>query len=566
MYNVIIDFIKKNRRMKKMKELLKKILWLLPWLGNMIYKKELRVLRNSRYFDDKYYYFLRPDVFKSRKDAALHYLLYGWNERVNPSEYFNTAEYLNAYSDVNFNPLLHYEWFGKNENRNAGIKPFPTERISFLQDETRNARRQTAEIQLTVQEEILKRNNAKQIEELKKQLLDITNSLQSKLQEQQNAFESKLEKLQLEQERTFLNYQKSELEKAVVREENTLKLQRDLFEMEKQISEQNKQIAESNNKSNTCLTNIENQKKHIEELKKKYDWRDSDIRRQMNYLYYKGLHPDQYKENLKEWYKSQLGEELDLENPQNFNEKIQWLKLYDSNPLKTQLADKYLVREWVKDKIGEKYLIPLLGVWNDFDDINFNSLPQQFALKANHGCAYNVIVKDKTTFNKDDARNKFKLWLRENFAFKFGLEMHYKNIQPKIIAEEYLENIDGEVYDYKIFCFNGKAKYIQIILGRSQEYKMVFFDTNWIRQDFVTNNTLYNGDIPKPKNLSEMLEKAEILAKDFNFVRVDFYILNDNSIKFGEMTFTPFSGVGRWNKTEWNTKFGEMIKLPMDRK
>ena len=144
--------------------------------------------------------------------------------------------------------------------------------------------------------------------------------------------------------------------------------------------------------------------------------------------------------------------------------------------------------------------------------------------------------------------------------------MHYKNIQPKIIAEEYLENIDGEVYDYKIFCFNGKAKYIQIILGRSQEYKMVFFDTNWIRQDFVTNNTLYNGDIPKPKNLSEMLEKAEILAKDFNFVRVDFYILNDNSIKFGEMTFTPFSGVGRWNKTEWNTKFGEMIKLPMDRK
>ena len=155
----------------------KKLLWLFPWLGNIIYKKELRAIRNSRYFDEKYYYFLRPDVFNSPKDAALHYLLYGWNERVNPSIYFNTAEYLNAYSDVNFNPLLHYEWFGKNENRNAGIKPFPTERISFLQDETRNARRQTAEIQLTVQEEILKHNNTKQIEELKKQLLDITNSL-----------------------------------------------------------------------------------------------------------------------------------------------------------------------------------------------------------------------------------------------------------------------------------------------------------------------------------------------------------------------------------------------------
>ena len=235
-----------------MKELLKKILWLFPWFGELIYKKELRVLRNSRYFDEKYYYFLRPDVFNSKRDSALHYLLYGWKEGVNPSEYFNTAEYLNAYPDVNFNPLLHYEWFGKNENRNAVIKPFPTERISFLQDETRNARRQTAEIQLAVQEEILKHNNTKQIEELKKQLLDITNSLQSKLQEQQNAFESKLqeqqnsfesklEKLQLEQERTFLNYQKSEHEKTVAREENTLKLQRDLFEMERKNSDlQNK--------------------------------------------------------------------------------------------------------------------------------------------------------------------------------------------------------------------------------------------------------------------------------------------------------------------------------------
>ena len=373
-------------------------------------------------------------------------------------------------------------------------------------------------------------------------------------------------KTKMEHELNFLNYQKQEHEKTVAREENTLKLQRDLFEVEKQISIQNEQIAENNNKTKTCIASVETQKQSIEDLKKQSDWRNQDIRRQMNYLYYKGLHPEQYEDNLKEWYKSQLGENLNLDNPKTFNEKIQWLKLNDSTPLKTQLADKYLVREWVKNKIGEKYLIPLLGVWDDFDDINFNSLPRQFVLKANHGCAYNIIVKDKTTFNKDDARNKFKLWLRENFAFKFGLEMHYKNIQPKIIAEEYLENIDGEVYDYKIFCFNGKAKYIQIILGRSANYQMVFFDTEWKRQDFITNNTLYNGDIPKPKNLSEMLEKAEVLAKNFNFVRVDFYILNDDSIKFGEMTFTPFSGVGHWNKTEWNMKFGEMIKLPIDKK
>ena len=224
-----------------MKKLLKKILWLFPWLGNIIYKKELRTIRNSRYFDEKYYYFLRPDVFASKKDAALHYLLYGWKEGVNPSEYFNTAEYLNAYPDVNFNPLLHYECFGKKENRNAGIKPFST----FLQDEIRNIRRQTAEIQLTVQEEILKHNNAKQVEELKRQLLDITNSLQSKLQEQQNDFESKLMKTKMEHELNFLNYQKQEHEKTVGREENTFKLQRDLFDIERSNSDLQNKISEN---------------------------------------------------------------------------------------------------------------------------------------------------------------------------------------------------------------------------------------------------------------------------------------------------------------------------------
>ena len=335
----------------------KKLLWLFPWLGNIIYKKELRTIRNSRYFDEKYYYFLRPDVFNSQKDAALHYLLYGWEEKTNPSEYFNTAEYLNAYPDVNFNPLLHYEWFGKNENKNIGIKPFLIEisnkqnetitnlenklitiqnaissledkfifdkqqytaiqeeqenklttiqnTVSFVQENLNFARRQTAEIQLVVQEEQkLRQNNTNQFEELKKQVNNIENSLQpklaeqqnnfetkltdlkfrfenhisnilqeteknkksfentikvieeiksyfsqnidslhAKLTEQQNDFESKLMKTKMEHELNFLNYQKQEHEKIVAREENTLKLQRDLFEVEKQISIQNEQI------------------------------------------------------------------------------------------------------------------------------------------------------------------------------------------------------------------------------------------------------------------------------------------------------------------------------------
>ena len=294
-----------------MKKLLKKILWLFPWLGNVLYKKELRTIRNSRYFDEKYYYFLRPDVFASKKDAALHYLLYGWEEKVNPSEFFNTSEYLTAYPDVNFNPLLHYEWFGKNENRNIGIKPFLTERnnkqnktitnlenklitiqntVSLIQENLNFARRQTSEIQLAVQEEQkLKQDKSNQIEELKKQTSNITNSLQSKLAEQQNDFESKLAeqqndfesklaeqqndfesklakqqndfesklaeqqndfesklmKAKMEHELNFLNYQKQEHEKTVAREENTLKLQRDLFDIERSNSDLHNKISEN---------------------------------------------------------------------------------------------------------------------------------------------------------------------------------------------------------------------------------------------------------------------------------------------------------------------------------
>ena len=226
--------------------LLKKLLHLFPWLGNIIYKKELRTIRNSRYFDEKYYYFLRPDVFTSKKDATLHYLLYGWKEKANPSEYFNTAEYLNAYPDVNFNPLLHYEWFGKNENRNFGIKPFLMEisnkqneaitnlenklitiqnlissleekfifnkqqytsiqeeqenklttiqnTVSFVQENLNFARRQTAEIQLVVQDEQkLRQNKSNEINDLKKHIDSTTDSLQTKLTEQEKYFENKL--------------------------------------------------------------------------------------------------------------------------------------------------------------------------------------------------------------------------------------------------------------------------------------------------------------------------------------------------------------------------------------
>lgn len=293
----------------------------------------------------------------------------------------------------------------------------------------------------------------------------------------------------------------------------------------------------------------------------------NDVKAELNkpvkrdYAYYEDLFTNKYEKELKLWYKERTGEELNLQNPKTFNEKIQWMKLYDSTPLKTRLADKYLVREWVAEKIGEEYLIPLLGVWDSFEDIDFDKLPERFVLKANHGYNWNYIVKDKSTFDKNDARAKFAEWLNTNFAFK-GLEIQYMNIPPKIIAEEYLENGDSDLYDYKVFCFGGKAESIMYLSERKQGLKMAFFDLEWHKLPFTYSYPRNEADIAKPKNLDLLIKLAEKLSAGFPHVRVDFYILNDGSLKFGEMTFTTANGMCKWNPPEQNRIYGDLIKLP----
>ncbi len=239
------------------------------------------------------------------------------------------------------------------------------------------------------------------------------------------------------------------------------------------------------------------------------------------------------KRDLLNWYKQVTKKSFDIENPKTFNEKIQWMKIYDNDPLKTQLSDKYLVREWVKEKIGEKYLIPLYGVWNSFDEINFNLLPEQFVLKTNHGCGYNIIVKNKTELNIRKTKKKINKWMKINYAFFSGFEFQYLNIKRKIIAEKYLENFDGDIYDYKVFCFNGKAESIMFLNDRKRHLKMSFYDLNWNKLNYVYSYPLNKDIFPKPKNLKLLIELAEKLAEGFPHVRVDFYILNDGSIKFG---------------------------------
>lgn len=281
-----------------------------------------------------------------------------------------------------------------------------------------------------------------------------------------------------------------------------------------------------------------------------------------NYEYYKSLPEEKYGDELKLWYKSITGKELNLDNPETFDEKIQWLKLNDRNPLKTKLADKYEAREWVKEKIGEKYLIPLLGVWDSFDDIDFSKLPERFILKTNHGCGFNYIV-NKDNMNIEEIKNKFEKWLNINFAFVNGFELHYKNIKPKIIAEEFILKDETEkLLEYKILCIHGEPVLIRVISDRFGEVDRKFFDTQWTFFPLYEGQKNEGKGSKRPSNLEEILEISKTLSKDFPLVRVDLYLTSDSQIKFGELTFTPESGLSKFPKgKDFNAELGRKLIL-----
>lgn len=199
---------------------------------------------------------------------------------------------------------------------------------------------------------------------------------------------------------------------------------------------------------------------------------------------------NQYENQLKKIYHMKTGIKLNIKNPHSFNEKIQWLKLHDLTTLKTKLTDKYLVREWVQEKIGQKYLIPLIGVFDSLDEIDINKLPEKFVMKTNHGSGCNVIVKNKIEINWSEAEKNFNKWMSINFAWMQGLELQYKDIKPIILVEHYIENNGNNLFVYKFYCFNGKAKYIHVVGNRNikEHYvQEVFYSVEWERQDFVSS-------------------------------------------------------------------------------
>ena len=266
---------------------------------------------------------------------------------------------------------------------------------------------------------------------------------------------------------------------------------------------------------------------------------------------------------LKQKYKEEFGRRLNLRNPKLFTEKMQWLKLYDRNPLYTKLADKYAVRDYIKEKVGEEYLIPLLGVWDSFDEIDFTKLPNQFVLKCTHDSKSIIICKDKRKLNIENAKRFFETKLTINY-YSVRREHQYKDIIPRIICEEYKEDESREqLKDYKIWCFNGNPKLIQLDYDRFTNHKRNVYDIEWNYLPLLLN---YPNDstriFEQPSSLTDMLVSASKLSKNIPFLRVDFYIA-DTKLFVGELTSCPSAGFVKFYPYDYNAIFGEILKLPL---
>ncbi len=257
------------------------------------------------------------------------------------------------------------------------------------------------------------------------------------------------------------------------------------------------------------------------------------------------------------------GDTLNLSSPEDYNQKIQWLKIYDNSEIKSPLSDKYAVREWIARKIGSEYLVPLLGVWDKPEDINFSALPSRFCLKANHGSGMNIVVRDKSSLDVTSAVKKMRKWLAAPYGIA-GYEPQYFRIPRKIIAEEYIEQSDGDLADYKIHCFDGRPGIIQVIGSRDHKAHTAleaFYSPEWVRNDLMYHTyEQYPNELERPAFLEELLNIAGSLSEGFRYVRVDLYHVH-GSVKFGEMTFTPAYGMSRWPSRESAKTAGEMIKI-----
>ena len=249
--------------------------------------------------------------------------------------------------------------------------------------------------------------------------------------------------------------------------------------------------------------------------------------------------------------------------PNLYNEKLQWLKLHCKDEKYTLLVDKYESKLLVKNLVGGGYIIPTLGVWDSFNEIDFDKLPNQFVLKTTHDSGGVVICKDKKTFDKETARKKLQKSLKHNFFYEHR-EYPYKNVKPRIIAEKFMVDESGtELKDYKFFCFDGEVKMLFVATDRPFDTRFDFFDTDFNHLPFKQGHPLATKEIKKPRGFEEMKRVATVLSKGMPHVRVDLYDIN-GKIYFGELTFFHFSGNVPFEPEEWDYKVGEWLRLPIN--
>lgn len=260
-------------------------------------------------------------------------------------------------------------------------------------------------------------------------------------------------------------------------------------------------------------------------------------------------------------FRLKTGKILNLENPRDFNEKLQWLKLYWRHPLVSKCADKYEVREYIKSCGCEEILNQLYGVYEDAREIDWDQLPEKFVLKATHGCGWNIICNDKSKLDKEKAKKQLNQWLKVDLSLH-AAELHYGKIKPKIISERYIETDAGFFpIDYKVFCFNGEPKVVRVTTDRGSGFKLSHLNLNWEELD-IEKKEVKNEKIPKkPACYNQMLDYAKKLSAPFPFVRVDFYDFQGKPI-FGEMTFTPSACMATYFTEKGLKILGDMLELP----
>ena len=256
------------------------------------------------------------------------------------------------------------------------------------------------------------------------------------------------------------------------------------------------------------------------------------------------------------------GIDIDLDNPRTIQSKLMWLNLYDDDIRKSDCADKVKLRDYCKEVLGKDICIPILKVWSSPNGIDFDELPTSFVLKCNHGSGMNIVVKDKDSLNKEEAISKLNCWMKKDYAFTNGFEAHYHDIERKVFAEKFVSDGHKTLCNYKVWCFNGEPRFYTIVDGEGYGTFMLFYDMEnnplpYKRKEFL-NIPIY--DIRMPSDIHLMGEYARKLSNPFKFTRVDFYEI-DGEIRLGELTFTPWSSIIRYEDQKHDIEIGDMLDL-----